>query len=175
MAWYNEAEALAIEMNNILGTVLPEVKGESRIYKPSQLRGNLQKLFDFRLTIHAMTRNPMCDPNTGKIVALPAGRDGEMVKPEQSSSEEEKIIADFDKQDELICDTINKYNEKFRELATKNQMDLTNLYTQYNTIQEAVYTANEQVKKRKEEVEAEEREETGASTLTHRNKSIYQL
>lgn len=155
MAWYNEAEVLAKEMNNVLSNVLPELKDDSRIFKPSQLRGNLEKLFEFKLTIHAISRNPMRDRETGKIVALPAGKDGELVTPEQSSSEEEKIKTEFNKQDELICDTVLKYNDKFKELATKNQMDLTNLYTQYNTIQEATYTANEQAKKRKEEVEVE--------------------
>lgn len=154
MAWYNEAEVLAKEMNNVLSNVLPELKDDSRIFKPSQLRGNLQKIFEMSLNIHAMARNPICDPNTGEIIALPMGSDNKHVTPEESAGEEVKIITEFNKQDELICNTVLKYNDKFKELAAKNDIDLTNLYTQYNTIQEATYIANEQAKKRKEESEA---------------------
>ena len=113
MAWYNEAETLALEMNNKLSITIPKLKNDSRIFDISQLRS----------------------------IAVCRVVDTAAVTLDMGAEEEEKIVTKGRQQDQLICNIVAEYNIKFKKLATASNIDLVSLYNQYNKIQEAVCTA----------------------------------
>jgi hypothetical protein len=130
--YLKEAQTLLLEMNHKFKDICSLTEEDCyHLHAPSSLRSVLSnKLFHY-----ANCQGPIMDAeDNSKILALSYGSDGQPVTVEKFEIECKKLTEQIDKEDEFVCNTVDEYNNKFKEIAMNNNITVGALYQQLNAI-----------------------------------------
>lgn len=136
-SYYKEALDLLLEMNHKLKDMCNLTDDECyNLYKPSQLREQIDSKFILRSQLHAITRAPMRDEKTKNIICLAMGPDGKPVTEQMYNEESAKLFNEakdqVNKEDDQLAVIIEDYCAQFRTMATQYGTTVGSIYALFN-------------------------------------------